>query len=70
MFPLGHFYLSIFKFTDFFSSIVFRLFLFFPCFFVSLIIFEWAIGIECGRTVETEVINIHSWKWLGLFLSV
>lgn len=28
------------------------------------------IGVECGRIVEIVVNNIHSWKWVGCFLSV
>lgn len=44
------------------------LFLFFACFFMSLIVLEWMIGVLCRKSAETEVNNIHSWKWVALLL--
>lgn len=40
------------------------------CFFMSLIVLEWIIRVLCGKTVETEVNNTHSWKWVALLFSV
>lgn len=43
---------------------------FFSWFFMSLVVLEWVIGVLCGKTAETEVNNIHSWKWVALLFSV
>ena len=51
----------------FISWIYIRVFL---AFFVSFIIFQLMVGVDCGRIVKTEVNNIHSWKCVGFFLSV